>query len=584
MTDSTPDFALHSSEHPDPGSYLDQLINGYFDGLLTDDSMREFEAAMQESAAARQRFWELASVHAVSHDAARMVWGDAERVYAADGMSAAPADAEGRDRAIGRVGISRLVAAVLVSLAIMGMSALLWSSGGAMGLWPSVRASLGIPDTAIAEISRTRYATEASSTEPLAAGRRIGRQRLAVASGVVEIAVRNGVVLVVEGDAEIEVVSENLAFLTRGTAVVRLPRGLPGFVLETPTVTIDARGGQRDGEFAVAIGDSLTADVQVYSGDVVAAATAAAGSGRFPRRIGEGTAIRFAAAGDSEPEDLSFDQRRFVRRLTPEPGQGFHVGGHERPPDVNFGTPAIASIDVTRAPGPVVIDGKLDDWNPEGFFRRRRLDLPDDEDWIDGRMMYDDRNLYIGARVGDPAPMRNSVNPDLDPHRIWHGGALQVFLSVDRGMGWPADGSIPGYYRDRRLVAGLADIQKSENPKLLTVIMWHQAPAGKSRLLVEKQMEGGEVVFDPEGAEGVFVQATDGKGYTLEYAIPWKVLGADDDPPRSGDTLAAAWELHLSDDTGRIWRNQIIEIRNPAEPRGIFLYERATTWGRADYR
>ena len=148
MTDSTPDFALHSSEHPDPGSYLDQLINGYFDGLLTDDSMREFEAAMQESAAARQRFWELAVVHAASRDAARMVWGDAERVHAADGLSAAPADAEGRDRAIGRVGFRSLVAAVLVSLGVMGMSALLWSVGGPMGLWPSVRASLGIPESA----------------------------------------------------------------------------------------------------------------------------------------------------------------------------------------------------------------------------------------------------------------------------------------------------------------------------------------------------------------------------------------------------------------------------------------------------
>ena len=580
MTDNVPDFDLSSSEHSDSGGYLDRLINGYFDGLLADDSMREFEAAMQESAAARQRFWELAVVHSASRDAVRMVWGEAERGYALDCVPAAadtPADA-GRHR---RGGISRLAAAVLVSLGVAAMSALmagsLWSVGDAMRLWPSVVASLGIPESAIAEISRTRYATEAGSTEPLAAGRRIGRQRLAVASGAVEIAVRNGVALVVEGDAEIEVASETLALLTRGTAVVRLPRGLPGFVLETPTVTIDARGGIRDGEFAVQV-DTMTTDVQVYSGDVVAAATATAGSGRFPRRIGEGTAFRFAAAGGSEPAAVSFDERRFVRRLPSEPGRGHNLVGP------NFGTPAIAAIDVTRAPGPVVIDGKLGDWNPDGFCRRRRQDKPDDEDWIDGRMMYDDRNLYIGARVGDPAPMRNCVNPELDPRRVWHGGALQIFLSVDRGMGWPADGSFPGYFRDRRLVAGIADVQRAENPKLMTVIMWHQATTGKSRLLVEKQMAGGKTVFDPEGAEGIFVQAADGKGYTLEYAIPWKVLGADDDPPCSGDTLAAAWELHLSDETGRIWRNQIIEIRNPSEPRTIFLYERANTWGRAEYR
>ncbi|MEX0687919.1 MAG: hypothetical protein WD072_04555 [Pirellulales bacterium] len=76
----------------------------------------------------------------------------------------------------------------------------------------------------------------------------------------------------------------------------------------------------------------------------------------------------------------------------------------------------------------------------------------------------------------------------------------------------------------------------------------------------------------------------DGRGYTLEYAIPWTTLGFADDPPQSGDTLATAWELHLSDETGRLWRNQIIEIRNQKEPPGIFLFERAATWGRANFR
>ena len=96
-------------------------------------------------------------------------------------------------------------------------------------------------------------------------------------------------------------------------------------------------------------------------------------------------------------------------------------------------------------------------------------------------------------------------------------------------------------------------------------------------------MTGEEMTVDPEGAEGRFVQTADGKGYTLEYVIPWSALGADEDPPRSGDTLATAWELHLSDDSGRIWRDQIVEIRNLADPREIFLFERATTWGRAEF-
>ena len=62
------------------------------------------------------------------------------------------------------------------------------------------------------------------------------------------------------------------------------------------------------------------------------------------------------------------------------------------------------------------------------------------------------------------------------------------------------------------------------------------------------------------------------------------VLGAADDRPRSGDNLATAWELHLSDESGKLWRDQIIEVRNQTEPARIFLFERAATWGRAEFR
>mgnify|MGYP003334364105 FL=1 len=180
--------------------------------------------------------------------------------------------------------------------------------------------------------------------------------------------------------------------------------------------------------------------------------------------------------------------------------------------------------------------------------------------------------------------MRNCVNPQLDPRLIWHGGGLQLFLSVDRDMGWPAEAAHPRYFQERGLVAGLADVQKAENPKLMSLFMWHHAASGKDRLAITRRIACDDVEIDPQGARGVFVKAADGKGYTLEYAIPWAVLGADDDPPRSGDTLAVAWDLHLSDETGRLWRDQIIDIRNPAEPRGIFLFERAATWGRAEFR
>ena len=90
--------------------------------------------------------------------------------------------------------------------------------------------------------------------------------------------------------------------------------------------------------------------------------------------------------------------------------------------------------------------------------------------------------------------------------------------------------------------------------------------------------------MNPDGFEGSFHRDADGRGYVLEYAIPWRLLGAADDPPRSGDVLAAAWQVFWSDEAGQMWREQLVEIRNLAEPPRMWVWERAANWGRAVYR
>ena len=550
---------------PDP--VLAALVTDVIDGGLDAQKLANLESRLADDPAARRYYVDAMLIHsrlATTLSAANPTM--LVDLIAAHDEPAAPSPPVGD---VSRSHVLRRTAALLAVATALG----------SVGLWRGVTASLGIPENAFAEIGQTRFAIAAEAGGTLVEGRRVGRQRLGIRSGAVEIAVRNGAIIVVEGPAEFEVASETLVLLTKGTAVARLPSGLRGFVLETPTARIDAQGG----EFGVLVDQDLTTDVQVYSGDVIASGDTKAGGGQFPLPVRPGHAMRFTSAAESAPEPLPFDERRFIRRLPPAPGRGMRADNLEKPADVLFGTPRQDSIVVTRAAGPVVADGLLDEWNADGVFRRARRGRTDDPEWIEGRMMYDDHNLYIAARVGDPAPMRNSVNPDLDPRLVWRGGALQLFLSVDRTMGWPADGAVARYFQDRRLVAGVADVQKAENAKLMSLVMWHHAPTGRDRLSVIKRMTGEEMTVDPEGAEGRFVQTADGKGYTLEYVIPWSALGADEDPPRSGDTLATAWELHLSDDSGRIWRDQIVEIRNLADPREIFLFERATTWGRAEF-
>ena len=52
--------------------HWDHLINGQLDNALTDAERVEFEALMLESATARRRFWQLAEVHGLVREAARL--------------------------------------------------------------------------------------------------------------------------------------------------------------------------------------------------------------------------------------------------------------------------------------------------------------------------------------------------------------------------------------------------------------------------------------------------------------------------------------------------------------------------------
>src|SRR5262249_19057464 len=116
---------------------------------------------------------------------------------------------------------------------------------------------------------------------------------------------------------------------------------------------------------------------------------------------------------------------------------------------------------------------------------------------------------------------------------------------------------------------------------LVHLTMWYCKPKEQACLFLEYGMDihGGRV--NPPGYRGAFRKDADGRGYTLEYAIPWNLMSAGDDPPQAGDVLGACWEVHWSDEEGRLWRGKLIDVLNPAE-RGV-TYFRAATWGKAIY-
>jgi hypothetical protein len=339
-------------------------------------------------------------------------------------------------------------------------------------------------------------------------------------------------------------------------------------------------------EFAVRIIPGNVTDVQVYDGAVIASDRIRPEAARYPKRLEAGEAVRFRPEPTADPQPLAYRPNRFVRRLPVDAGIPIQTHPTDSPASdaLVFGRPQHDAIVIHRAPRAVVVDGNLDEWADAPGFRTTLDGSPTCSEWADGRMMFDDKCLYIAAHIGDPMPLRSIIDPEVDADSGWRGGAVQVRLSMDRRMGWPALGNSWSYYRQRNIEPSEEHKLLARNPLLTHLTMWFHAPTQTPCLTLVDGMLVGELRANPPGYAGAFAADADGKSYTMEYAIPWSLLQCRDDPPRTGDVLAAVWQVHWGDDMGRVRREHMVEIRNSDEPIRINVWERAPTWGRAEYR
>jgi len=439
----------------------------------------------------------------------------------------------------------------------------------------------------LATVTNTRFLLADDAATPLAIGQPVNAGRIALLGGAVELTLSNGVVIMLEGPGELELRDELAAYLHAGSAVVRMPEGMSGFRLDTATTDVLDLGT----EFAVKAAPGFVTDVQVFDGAVVASSKSGGDNARFPMRLEAGQAARFSPQGAGDPQPIPYAENRFVRRLPADAGIPVHINpalGREVELRV-YGRPRIDTIVVRRVREPVTIEGRLDDWQLAPGFAASRDGTDSCPEWVDGRMMYDDGHLYIAAHVGDPAPMQSSIDPAVDPDLGWRGGSVQVRVSTDRQTGWPVSGNSAGYYRQRGIVPTDEQKAAADNPKLAHLTMWFHAASQTPCLTIARGMLVGDLEVNPSagqpgGFRGAFTRDADGKGYILEYAIPWRLLNCADDSPQAGDMLAAVWQVYWSDDVGRLQRQHMVEIRNSLEPREINVWERGATWGRAEYR
>ena len=553
--------------------YRDSLIEAWLNGTLDDNQFAELEAELLESAAARDAFWDRAAFHGVLSEAARLAWGAETEEEPTSGLSSR----QQKNWAAAVLGAAVITAAVAMLL--------LSPSNPAHAPAPArLAASVPAATVPLATITRSQFLLAGDAAESLAVGKAIGAGRVSILDGALELTLKNGVVITLEGPADLDLGGEMEAFLHDGNAVVRMPEGTDGFRLKTATADVLDLGT----EFAVKASHGFFTDVQVYDGAVIATGRSSGAAPRFPKRLEAGQSARFSPHGPEEPEPIPYSESRFVRRLPADAGIPMAGRSDTSLDAVNnlrlWGRPQFDSIAVHRAPKSVTIDGRLDEWQEGAGFVSFRDGTPSCPEWADGRMMYDDGHLYIAAHVGDPEPMRSVIDPAIDRDDGWRGGSVQVRVSTDRQMGWPADGNTPAYFAQRNLEPTPEQKTAAGNLRLAHLTLWYHAPSQTPCLTINHGMRFDDLVLSPSGFRAAFTRDADGKGYILEYAIPWTLLNCADDPPRAGDMLAAVWQVNWSDAAGRMRRDHMVEIHNPHEPLRINVWERAATWGRAEYR
>lgn len=196
---------------------------------------------------------------------------------------------------------------------------------------------------------------------------------------------------------------------------------------------------------------------------------------------------------------------------------------------------------VVPAPGKVVIDGDLSDWDLSGEIFTYVIEATADFQSARTALMYDADALYISSRIADPTPMLNRADPAVNPDFGWDGDAFQLRLCLDPSLGYPL--KIGGYDR-------------TPNENLVHMTLWYYTDGKKPVLHLKYGMNYHDAhgyhkgIVPADKFQAAYLPWKDGRGFTLEYRIPWTTLGAPR-PLKAGDLAAAAIQIQWSDATGQ---------------------------------
>ncbi|MBM4039269.1 MAG: hypothetical protein FJ290_12215 [Planctomycetes bacterium] len=192
---------------------------------------------------------------------------------------------------------------------------------------------------------------------------------------------------------------------------------------------------------------------------------------------------------------------------------------------------------IVPAPGKVVIDGDLKDWDLSGAITLYLDEASRSVMNIQGAYMYDGEAFYVGGHVKDPTPMVNAHDFASDMSLVWDADAVQLRLISNPAVKSKSSLQTGGHMspEDQRYVCHFD--------------LWYSTRDQKPGFLIRYTLHFRDANLNPPEVQAAYKKDTDGKGYTFEYRVPWKLLRLDK-PWKDGDTVQTQWQVHWGDPRG----------------------------------
>ena len=155
--------------------------------------------------------------------------------------------------------------------------------------------------------------------------------------------------------------------------------------------------------------------------------------------------------------------------------------------------------------GKVVVDGKFDDWDLSGQIDVYANFKTRNSYSTKVAAMYDTDNFYLSIVWRDPTPMFNMVDSNFDIGSGWKSDCVQLRLKTD-------------------MVIGCVDCWYSTAAKHPVInIGYGRFTGGRDN---ETHVNAFQAINDAlkVGAQQAFLLGEDGKSYTQEIALPWKLI------------------------------------------------------------